>query len=376
MSVPSDTIWRLAPHTKAKHEILRRYLDRWFPILTLGGFGKVVYIDGFSGPGVYERGEPGSPIIALESALTHFKNGAIPGDKKVIFGFIEEREDRVEMLRRLVSEKDLPENFEVIVEAGNFDGHLSESLNDLRSRGAKIAPTFAFVDPFGTSGVPMELLHRLLAYPHTEVFTNFPVNSANRQKQHPNEAVVGHVEELLGQEVPPELPADVSGVDWIRGAYQDRLSEAAEYVRSFEMYGPDSQPVYDLFFAGNHDLGHEKMKEAMWAVDPDGDFRFSDASDEAQLVMFDVNPVPQLLDQICERYRHQDRQIVREILDWARGATPFLETHVKRALKNGETQGKYTVKKWKADGSKRSHGFTQEVLIDFTTPVPQQGMLF
>ncbi len=35
MTTPSDTTWKIEPHTQAKHEILRRYLGGWFPILDL-----------------------------------------------------------------------------------------------------------------------------------------------------------------------------------------------------------------------------------------------------------------------------------------------------------------------------------------------------
>ena len=65
MPVPKTTVWPLEPHTKAKHEILRRYLGAWFPILTSGGWNRrVIFLDGFAGPGRYSACEPGSPIIA------------------------------------------------------------------------------------------------------------------------------------------------------------------------------------------------------------------------------------------------------------------------------------------------------------------------
>jgi three-Cys-motif partner protein len=66
---PESTIWPIVPHTSAKHTILRTYLDAWFPIMSWKP--RVVFLDGFAGPGRYEGGEPGSPIIALESAKTH-----------------------------------------------------------------------------------------------------------------------------------------------------------------------------------------------------------------------------------------------------------------------------------------------------------------
>lgn len=63
----TETVWEIEPHTKAKHEILTRYLDAWFPILASWS-ERVLFIDGFAGPGSYKSGEPGSPRLALASA--------------------------------------------------------------------------------------------------------------------------------------------------------------------------------------------------------------------------------------------------------------------------------------------------------------------
>ena len=38
-------------------------------ILSQGRLPEILYIDGFAGPGEYEGGEAGSPIIALDTAL-------------------------------------------------------------------------------------------------------------------------------------------------------------------------------------------------------------------------------------------------------------------------------------------------------------------
>lgn len=70
--MPDETIWPLDQHTRAKHELLRRYLGAWFPILTYAGYhGRVMFLDGFAGPGIYSNGEPGSPIIALNTLVNH-----------------------------------------------------------------------------------------------------------------------------------------------------------------------------------------------------------------------------------------------------------------------------------------------------------------
>ncbi len=105
-SAPRTTIWPLDPHTGAKHEILRRYLDAWIPILSLGKFPKLVYIDGFAGPGRYAEGEHGSPILAIKAVLA--QRVAITAELE--FFFVEKEADRSTVLEALVRELSLPRN--------------------------------------------------------------------------------------------------------------------------------------------------------------------------------------------------------------------------------------------------------------------------
>ncbi|TET39643.1 MAG: three-Cys-motif partner protein TcmP, partial [Dehalococcoidia bacterium] len=69
-----DTIWAIEPHTEAKHKILRYYLSAWFPILATTQ-NRLLYVDGFAGPGEFYKKDgslvDGSPIIALKVARDH-----------------------------------------------------------------------------------------------------------------------------------------------------------------------------------------------------------------------------------------------------------------------------------------------------------------
>lgn len=98
------TVWKVPPHTLAKHEILRKYLQRWMPIISSSRFfSGMVYIDGFSGPGVYMKGEPGSPLVALRVANGLKYKGSIS------LKLIEERADRVASLEEETSKEDARE---------------------------------------------------------------------------------------------------------------------------------------------------------------------------------------------------------------------------------------------------------------------------
>jgi three-Cys-motif partner protein len=81
------TIWPLDPHGRVKHLILKRHLDAWLPIMTRS-FPRLVYVDGFAGPGIYEGGEPGSPIIALRAAIHNASLRAKPPTCELGFLFM------------------------------------------------------------------------------------------------------------------------------------------------------------------------------------------------------------------------------------------------------------------------------------------------
>jgi three-Cys-motif partner protein len=92
-------LWDLGSHTPGKHLVLRGYLDAWFPILGMTQ-ERILFIDGFAGPGEYTGGEAGSPIIALRTLKEHTARGRFKA--RIVFLFVEDHEGRVKHLTRLV----------------------------------------------------------------------------------------------------------------------------------------------------------------------------------------------------------------------------------------------------------------------------------
>ena len=155
-------VWPIEPHTRAKHEILQNYLKAWFPILSRRS-GRIVYLDGFAGPGVYSDGEHGSPAIALQTAVEHSLRERF---QEIVFFFIEKNADRARILTQVLKKRfpDLPKNMKYEVRGAAFAPTLEQVLDELERRGANLAPTFAFLDPFGFSGFPMKLIGRMMSY--------------------------------------------------------------------------------------------------------------------------------------------------------------------------------------------------------------------
>ena len=73
---------------EAKHQLLRKYLAGWFPILT-SFHGRVIYVDCHAGRGIHETGQQGSPILALQGLLTHQLRTQILDSTEVYFIFFE-----------------------------------------------------------------------------------------------------------------------------------------------------------------------------------------------------------------------------------------------------------------------------------------------
>jgi three-Cys-motif partner protein len=276
MPGPTGTVWPIEPHTGAKHEILRRYLGAWFPIVKRVNPSGLNYIDGFAGPGVYSEGEEGSPVIALKTAVEH----VLPMPE-IFFGFIEKDQDRADHLRRVLSTRfrDLPKNISYEVYHGEFAEVMYRIIGDLDREGRAIAPTFTFVDPFGYAGFPMTLMRRLLEARACEVLITF---MASRLRRFLDDFHESTIDDLYGNN--EWRPArDLSGdarVGFLLKHYIQalRASTPSRFVMSFEMVGLDGNTIYWLVFATKHPKGCEVMKEAMWRVDPSGAFKFYDAA--------------------------------------------------------------------------------------------------
>ena len=349
MATPKETVWQLDPHTAAKHEILRRYLAAWFPIL--GTYhGRIVYIDGFAGPGRYSKGESGSPLIALDVA----SNLRTTSAGEIVFWFIEEQRDRHAHLKQELAKLSLPAHFNVTADSGRFHEKFGSVLASVKVGGQQIAPTFAFIDPFGFSGIPFTLIESLLREPRCEAFITFMVDAINRFLDHPEDKVVQHIAEAFGSDEAIRI-AKGSGdrVSMLRDLYQAKLSTVAKYVRYFEMRDRNNRPQYYLFFATNNALGHLKMKEAMWKVDPDGEFRFSDATNPNQLVLFEADPTAGLAADIRNRFSGKGTFTGHDVRKYVEDGTPYLKKHMTAALTDEEESGHLSVEDMKTDGKRR-----------------------
>lgn len=333
MAKPKETLWEIEPHTIAKHIILRSYLGAWFPIM--GRYNKrILYLDGYAGPGEYSNGEPGSPIIALQEAEAYFEFCEKSGleQPEIVFFFIEEDKRRADHLKGSLQGVNFPKKFKIHVINSTFQSEASKIIAHLEEKKLMLAPAFLFIDPFGYK-IPFTIVQKLMSNEKCEVFINFMYEFMNRFIE--REGQEAALTELFGtdkwREIPVELMEPSERKQAIHSLYQAQLQgNAAKYVRSFEMRGKRNATKYFMFYGTNHELGLEKMKDAMWKVDTGGNYTFSDATDNNQGVLFGDEPDYDYLRHLLKQNFSKRKANIEEIEKFVLCETPFRKAHLKR----------------------------------------------
>jgi three-Cys-motif partner protein len=335
MAKPTETVWRIEAHTKAKHRILRGYLDAWLPIMSANN-GRLIYIDGFAGPGVYADGEPGSPIVALKSFLEHKYREKITAE--LVYIFIEENRDRAERLNSEVDKlrSQFPANVKIDIQLGAYQDIFGEALDDIEKAGKILAPTFAFIDPFGYAQASMQLSGRFLQFARCEDLIYVPLLFINRFLSHPDQE--NALTTLFGTDewTAARSLKGAARLQLLHNLFQAQLKRVCglDYVRSFEIVTAHRNSGYHLFFGTKHELGLQKMKEAMWKTDPAAGQRFADSTSSDQITLFQPEPdTTQLRNAL--RIHFGDRTFsIYDAEHYALTETPYLPSHVKtRTLK-------------------------------------------
>lgn len=291
------TIWAAEPHTWAKHEILKSYLRAWAPIMSnqlKKGYlrrRQFTYIDGFAGPGIYAGGQDGSPILALTVVLEHSVDFPVPID----FIFIENDRERYDQLCSCVndirakyhSHANFSRIRKILPIFGDCRINLEKEIERSMREDGGFGPALCFLDQFGYSEVPMELIKKIMGFRACEVLMYLNWSQMNhyltdKSKWPTFDRTFGDNcwDEVL------QLPGK-NRHTFISDCYKTALRQKAniQYVWNFNMLDQYNKPIHWLYFGTNNLTGLKEMKTAMWRVGRKGHFCFSDKDDPDQYTM-------------------------------------------------------------------------------------------
>jgi three-Cys-motif partner protein len=352
MPVDGEVPWQIVEHTSAKHDIYRRYLRRWFPIL-LGGlnaYPSVTYAEGFSGPGIYKGDEPGSPVIALEAL--HDK--VVPTKGISRFLFIDDEPRCISLLKQqlapIVNDSPrTPHSMPITVQQGKCEDTLEGALTAMNAWGQ---PILAVLDSWGNPRISFRLLQRLAANPSSEVIVTFKPQYFVRFVTELGDAA----DEVFGGN--PEWRQVAGLADGpakrrhLLDCYRRSLKTAGfRYLLDFELVDRRGDPLY-LVFGTSHPKGVEVMKDALWDVDRAFGIGFRDPRDQQGEGLFELDepqlaPLGRLLLPQIEKAGPSGLE-VRSLIDYTTFETVFRFRQIIKTI--GMLREQRKVETWPREG--------------------------
>jgi hypothetical protein len=229
----------------------------------------------------------------------------------------------------------LPDQVRCDVITGAYEDTFAQILDGLQEKGAALAPTFAFIDPFGYSQASMHLSGRFLEFERCEVLLYAPLRWIKRfvGREGQERALTSF---FGGEEWKEAIP--LNGEDRIRFLhdllYKQLKQEAGlAYVRSFEILTQGGANGYHLFFGTNNkDRGLLRMKESMWSIDRVKGQRYRDSTDSGMEPLFQPEPDLDPLRMALREHFETKAFSIEDALDFALVETPYLPQHVKKPI--------------------------------------------
>ncbi len=296
MDTDADLIWEISPHTAAKHNVLKKYVEAWSAILAQGSsHRRLVFIDGFAGPGEYKGGEDGSPIVVLKALKEHKLGPNFKGTEFVNI-FIEKRADRTHNLERVIRERvaPLPEWIKYDIRNSEFNTEMENILARLESEGRTLAPCLCFVDPFGWNDLSYHVLSNVMKYEKAELLITFMAGYLERFVWDPNH--LQSIKRLYSDQQINAIKNSQNRENLVTKFFLENLTDHIReggvndqlYSISFATYNANNRLEYYLIYLTKHCKGLEVMKEAMLNSAKDGSYKFSDFEfDPSQTTLVD-----------------------------------------------------------------------------------------
>lgn len=295
--------WDYTEHARAKHEILKRYLDAWYSILGSSRAKRLVILDGFAGRGRYIGGESGSPLLIHDAAVRAVGRGVA---QRITIACSEANSTNYRLLEEATAQLPNCDGVELRTQHEEFAVAAAPVAEWLAERRGLI-PSFIFVDPYGFTGVPLDLIKSLLAVDRVEVLLTFMARDMSRFLT--LVTVEATLTEFFGGDAWRKCvqPDEDARTECLLLRYQEVVRPAiASFVTPFRVFEDERQAtLYYLVHLTNHPLGMRRMKEAMVAHSPDMTFWPITVRPKDQLAL-DVSeekPYPSLQKHLLDRYQ-------------------------------------------------------------------------
>ncbi len=260
------------PHSKAKVEFFKSYLEKYLSILVNSKYiSEINIVDAFCGKGEYSDGGIGSPIesyYAIEkvinsdlflqnpTTINHIINDIKPDNTKAVIEYIS-RGGGIKGWK---------------FEAYNYDFEKFKTfLCDLVDNQSKTTRTLIFLDPYGYKNIDKDTIIDLTKNKKTEIVLWLPIANMKRfidKSKDTDQSAYLPLKNFLNT----FFPENQDEVFSTMGVFEfiNKISIALRinnlYTTSYYIER-DQTNYYSLFFLSPNNLGFEKILEVKWQLD-------------------------------------------------------------------------------------------------------------
>ncbi len=334
--------WDQDEHTRAKHDLLRHYLDAAYPIFLQSHWWKsFTYAEGFAGPGIYTNGNPGSPIIAMRCYLS--RADLVDTRKPVRFLFNDAEDRCVRLLKERIA-AEFPDEPPPWVTVRQYGGLAADQmLPMLKENGAWGNPMFVVLDSFGSVAVPLDIIRRIARNPGGEVLVTLSSQWFARFATSLPDDADQYFADTQWRQV-ATLPSNEKRAYIVEQYRRSLRSAGFSYILAFDLIDEVGNELH-LVFGTSHPTGLEKMKEAMWLVDPISGGGYRDPRDpDQEMLAIELEPdLTPLRRELLQKLQSDGEMDVESLQSYALLETIFKRSQVIKALRKLRDLNKVTV---------------------------------
>lgn len=319
--------------SKVKISMVSQYFAMWSNVMKKKK-EKIAFIDLFAGPGYYDDGTPSVPIRVMEHTISE------PVKRKKVQALFNDGDPHnVELLKENLKRIEGYEQleYEPIVENEVINADFKSKLE-----GVSFVPTLLYVDPYGYSGLTMDLVGEVLKDWGCDCIFFFNYNRFNAGIENPS-LEKGAVQSIFGEDKTAKLKDEIMGknpkereLHTLNFLREELKSRKGSYTLAFRFRQTKKEKTgHYLILTSKHPLAHKLFKDIAYrqatsylqAYDA---FEYN-PKDHGQIKIWDIANPEELANDLIKEFKGCQIK-VKDVFMKHHMGTPYLITHYKNAL--------------------------------------------
>jgi len=287
-----DVKTNILPHTQAKLDLYKGYLEHYLRVLCHASFCKQINIfDIYCGAGIYDDGKKGSPLIAID-CIRNTREQMMNSGKPITPVSLLVNDYDARKLENVKEKANIQDIEKFTIEYSNRDANEMLDVVSVRvSEYSKDHRNLVFIDPYGYSNINKAQLINILKNNYTEIVLFLPVMQMYRFTEIAlNDENRSHYEKLrqfIFSFFNDPINLNSESIFEYINSIKEALSINQKYFTCSHYIERGKGNYYAIFFITANIYGLEKMVETKWALDPIKGKGFKQSDDTTQLSMFD-----------------------------------------------------------------------------------------